>query len=543
MMEILRGSPALSAFRITKLLARFQAADLPVSNIYAEYVHFADLNAPLNAEERVQLERLLKYGPSLSSHTPTGKLILATPRPGTISPWSSKATDIAHNCGLSQINRLERGVAYYVEASTLSDAQWQAVAAELHDRMMESVFASLDDAQKLFSHHQPAPVQSVDLLGPGRQALIDANLRLGLALAEDEIDYLQDAFVKLNRNPNDIELYMFAQANSEHCRHKIFNADWIIDGEQQPKSLFKMIKNTMEQTPDHVLSAYKDNAAVMEGSEVGRFFADREAGRYDFHQEPAHILMKVETHNHPTAISPWPGAATGSGGEIRDEGATGRGAKPKAGLVGFSVSNLRIPGFEQPWEEDFGKPERIVTALDIMTEGPLGGAAFNNEFGRPALNGYFRTYEEKVDSHNGEELRGYHKPIMLAGGIGNIRADHVQKGEIVVGAKLIVLGGPAMNIGLGGGAASSMASGQSDADLDFASVQRDNPEMERRCQEVIDRCWQLGDANPILFIHDVGAGGLSNAMPELVSDGGRGGRFTNHRVGCALTLTQFVKQR
>jgi phosphoribosylformylglycinamidine synthase len=274
-----------------------------------------------------------------------------------------------------------------------------------------------------------------------------------------------------------------------------------------------------------VLSAYKDNAAVMEGSQVGRFFADREKGRYDYHQEDAHILMKVETHNHPTAISPWPGAATGSGGEIRDEGATGRGAKPKAGLVGFSVSNLRIPGFEQPWEEDFGKPERIVTALDIMTDGPLGGAAFNNEFGRPALNGYFRTYEEKVTSHNGEELRGYHKPIMLAGGIGNIRGEHVQKGEITVGAKLIVLGGPAMNIGLGGGAASSMASGQSDADLDFASVQRDNPEMERRCQEVIDRCWQLGDANPILFIHDVGAGGLSNAMPELVSDGGRGGKF------------------
>ncbi|HBZ74856.1 MAG TPA: phosphoribosylformylglycinamidine synthase, partial [Leclercia adecarboxylata] len=352
MMEILRGSPALSAFRINKLLARFQAADLPVSNIYAEYVHFADLNAPLTAEDLVRLERLLKYGPSLSSHTPNGKLLLVTPRPGTISPWSSKATDIARNCGLSQIDRLERGVAYYVEASTLTDAQWAVVASELHDRMMESVFASLDDAQQLFSHHQPAPVQSVDLLGEGRQALIDANLRLGLALADDEIDYLQDAFVKLNRNPNDIELYMFAQANSEHCRHKIFNADWVIDGEQQPKSLFKMIKNTMEKTPDHVLSAYKDNAAVMEGSEVGRFFADREAGRYDFHQEPAHILMKVETHNHPTAISPWPGAATGSGGEIRDEGATGRGAKPKAGLVGFSVSNLRIPGFEQPWEED-----------------------------------------------------------------------------------------------------------------------------------------------------------------------------------------------
>ncbi len=525
MMEILRGSPALSAFRITKLLARFQAANLPVSNIYAEYVHFAELNAPLSEQEHDRLAQLLQYGPSLSSHTPAGKLLLVTPRPGTISPWSSKATDIAHNCGLDTIVRLERGVAYYVEASTLSDAQWSQVAAELHDRMMETVFGALQDAENLFAHHQPAPVSSVDMLGQGRQALVEANQRLGLALAEDEIDYLFDAFTTLNRNPNDIELYMFAQANSEHCRHKIFNADWVIDGEVQPKSLFKMIKNTFEKTPDHVLSAYKDNAAVMEGSDVGRFYADRDALRYDFHQEPTHILMKVETHNHPTAISPWPGAATGSGGEIRDEGATGRGAKPKAGLGGFSVSNLRIPGFEQPWEEDFGKPDRIVTALDIMTDGPLGGAAFNNEFGRPALNGYFRTYEEKVNSHNGEELRGYHKPIMLAGGIGNIRADHVQKGEINVGAKLIVLGGPAMNIGLGGGAASSMASGQSDADLDFASVQRDNPEMERRCQEVIDRCWQMGEANPILFIHDVGAGGLSNAMPELVSDGNRGGRF------------------
>ncbi len=525
MMEILRGSPALSAFRITKLLARFQAANLPVSNIYAEYMHFAELSAPLSDEEQTRLASLLTYGPHLSSHTPAGKLLLVTPRPGTISPWSSKATDIAHNCGLQQVARLERGVAYYVEASTLSADQWQRVAAELHDRMMESVFGSLQEAENLFAHHQPAPVASVDMLGQGRSALEEANRRLGLALAEDEIDYLLDAFTTLNRNPNDIELYMFAQANSEHCRHKIFNADWVIDGEQQPKSLFKMIKNTFEKTPDHVLSAYKDNAAVMEGSDVGRFFADRDGDRYGYHQEPTHILMKVETHNHPTAISPWPGAATGSGGEIRDEGATGRGAKPKAGLVGFSVSNLRIPGFEQPWEEDFGKPERIVTALDIMTDGPLGGAAFNNEFGRPALTGYFRTYEERVNSHNGEELRGYHKPIMLAGGIGNIRADHVQKGDISVGAKLIVLGGPAMNIGLGGGAASSMASGQSDADLDFASVQRDNPEMERRCQEVIDRCWQMGDANPILFIHDVGAGGLSNAMPELVSDGGRGGKF------------------
>lgn len=524
-MEILRGSPALSAFRTTKLLARFQAAHLPVNNIYAEYVHFAELSAPLSDQEQRRLASLLTYGPTLSSHTPAGKLLLVTPRPGTISPWSSKATDIAHNCGLEQVVRIERGVAYYVEASTLSDAQWKQVADTLHDRMMESVFSTLESAESLFAHHQPAPVSSVDMLGQGRRALEEANQRLGLALAEDEIDYLLDAFTTLNRNPNDIELYMFAQANSEHCRHKIFNADWVIDGEQQPKSLFKMIKNTFEQTPDYVLSAYKDNAAVMEGSEVGRFFADGGSDSYSYHQEPAHILMKVETHNHPTAISPWPGAATGSGGEIRDEGATGRGAKPKAGLSGFSVSNLRIPGFEQPWEEDFGKPERIVTALDIMTDGPLGGAAFNNEFGRPALTGYFRTYEEKVSSHNGEELRGYHKPIMLAGGIGNIRADHVQKGEITVGAKLIVLGGPAMNIGLGGGAASSMASGQSDADLDFASVQRDNPEMERRCQEVIDRCWQMGENNPILFIHDVGAGGLSNAMPELVSDGGRGGKF------------------
>lgn len=524
-MEILRGSPALSAFRINKLLSRCQEARLPVSDIYAEYVHFADVSAPLSSDEQTKLQRLLKYGPSLAEHAPSGRLLLVTPRPGTISPWSSKATDIAHNCGLSQVVRLERGLAFYVQAPQLTEPQWNELGALLHDRMMETVFGHLEDASALFAQHQPAPVQHVDILGVGRGALEAANTKLGLALAQDEIDYLMDAFTSLGRNPTDIELYMFAQANSEHCRHKIFNADWIIDGETQPKSLFKMIKNTFEHTPDHVLSAYKDNAAVMEGSQVGRFYADAKDGLYDFHQEQAHILMKVETHNHPTAISPWPGAATGSGGEIRDEGATGRGAKPKAGLVGFSVSNLRIPGFEQPWEEDFGKPDRIVTALDIMTDGPLGGAAFNNEFGRPALLGYFRTYEENVNSHNGPELRGYHKPIMLAGGIGNIRADHVQKGEITVGAKLIVLGGPAMNIGLGGGAASSMASGQSDADLDFASVQRDNPEMERRCQEVIDRCWQLGEANPILFIHDVGAGGLSNAMPELVSDGNRGGRF------------------
>jgi phosphoribosylformylglycinamidine synthase len=524
-MEILRGSPALSAFRIAKLLSRCQDAHLPVHDIYAEYVHFADVSAPLSADEHARLQRLLQYGPSLPEHRSAGHLLLVTPRPGTISPWSSKATDIVHNCALSKILRLERGLAFYIQGPNLNESQWQQLAALLHDRMMETVFTDLQQAGQLFSHHPPAPVQRVDILAQGRSALEQANSKLGLALAPDEMDYLLAAFTGLGRNPTDIELYMFAQANSEHCRHKIFNADWIIDGVAQPKTLFKMIKNTFEHTPDYVLSAYKDNAAVMEGSQVGRFYAASENGVYGYHQEEAHILMKVETHNHPTAISPWPGAATGSGGEIRDEGATGRGAKPKAGLVGFSVSNLRIPGFEQPWEENFGKPDRIVTALDIMTEGPLGGAAFNNEFGRPALLGYFRTYEERVNSHNGTELRGYHKPIMLAGGIGNIRADHVQKGEITVGARLVVLGGPSMNIGLGGGAASSMASGQSDADLDFASVQRDNPEMERRCQEVIDRCWQLGEHNPILFIHDVGAGGLSNAMPELVNDGGRGGRF------------------
>ncbi|MEQ4987687.1 phosphoribosylformylglycinamidine synthase [Proteus sp. fly-1089] len=524
-MEILRGSPALSAFRINKLLTQCQENDLPVQGIYAEFVHFAKVEGQLSEDDHIKLSQLLHYGPSLTEHEPIGEMRVVTPRPGTISPWSSKATDIAHNCGLSKVVRIERGIAYFIEGDTMTETQWQQLYGLIHDRMMETIFLNYQDVNTLFAEQTPAPLKTIDVLAKGKDALVKANIEMGLALADDEVDYLVDAFNRLARNPTDVELYMFAQANSEHCRHKIFNADWIIDGKAQDKSLFKMIKNTFEQTPDYVMSAYKDNAAVMEGSVAGRFYPDAEKGHYHYHQEPVHILMKVETHNHPTAISPWPGAATGSGGEIRDEGATGRGAKPKAGLVGFSVSNLRIPGFEQPWEEDFGKPERIVNALDIMTEGPLGGAAFNNEFGRPALLGYFRTYEEQVNSHNGVEIRGYHKPIMLAGGIGNIREDHVQKGEITVGAKLIVLGGPSMNIGLGGGAASSMTSGQSDADLDFASVQRDNPEMERRCQEVIDRCWQLGDDNPILFIHDVGAGGLSNAMPELVNDGGRGGRF------------------
>ncbi|EGR0658258.1 phosphoribosylformylglycinamidine synthase [Vibrio cholerae] len=530
-MRILRGSPALSEFRVNKLLTACREQQLPVTGIYAEFMHFADLKAELNPQELEKLEKLLTYGPTIQEHEPQGLLLLVTPRPGTISPWSSKATDIAHNCGLHGIKRLERGTAYYVEAETaLTAAQIATLKTLLHDRMMEVVFAELTDVQQLFSVAEPAPMSQVDVLVGGRRALEEANVSLGLALAEDEIDYLVESFTKLGRNPNDIELMMFAQANSEHCRHKIFNADWTIDGVKQDKSLFKMIKNTFEQTPDYVLSAYKDNAAVMTGSTVGRFFPDPDSRQYTYHHEEAHILMKVETHNHPTAISPWPGASTGSGGEIRDEGATGIGGKPKAGLVGFTTSNLRIPGFEQPWESDFGKPSRIVNALDIMLEGPLGGAAFNNEFGRPNLLGYFRTYEEKVTSHAGEEVRGYHKPIMIAGGLGNIRAEHIQKKEIPVGAKLIVLGGPAMNIGLGGGAASSMASGQSAEDLDFASVQRENPEMERRCQEVIDRCWQLGDKNPIAFIHDVGAGGISNALPELVNDGDRGGKFQLRNV-------------
>lgn len=522
-MLILRGAPALSEFRVNKILARCKQSQLPVTNVYAEYAHFADLTSPLSVDEQTKLEKLLTYGPTIAEHTPAGTLILVTPRPGTISPWASKATDIAHNCGLKQVHRVERGIAYYIEGE-LSAEQLAQATALLHDRMTEATHTELEAAAQLFRNDSPREMSSVDILGGGREALAAANIEQGFALADDEIDYLVENFKKLGRNPNDIELFMFAQANSEHCRHKIFNADWTIDGIEQPKSLFKMIKNTFEHNPENVLSAYKDNAAVMKGSKAGRFFPNAQ-GEYAYHQEDIEILMKVETHNHPTAIAPFSGAATGSGGEIRDEGATGRGSKPKAGLVGFTVSNLRIPGYEQPWESDFGKPGRIVNALDIMMDGPLGGAAFNNEFGRPNLLGYFRTYEEKVTSHNGEEVRGYHKPIMLAGGLGNIRADHVQKGEIPVGAKLIALGGPAMNIGLGGGAASSMASGQSNEDLDFASVQRENPEMERRCQEVIDKCWQLGDENPIAFIHDVGAGGLSNAFPELVNDGGRGGKF------------------
>lgn len=526
-MEILRGSSALSDYKIDKLMAALRAASVPVDSISTVYVHLIDCAQPLSDEQQQVLAKILTYGPVDEGHGEQGELFLVVPRVGTISPWATKATDIAHNCGLTGIHRIERGIAYYVKATEgeFTADQRATIASLIHDRMMQVVLSDFDSAAALFSEQQPAPFKTVALSTGGRAALEEANVSLGLALSPEEMDYLLESFKNLGRDPSDIELYMFAQMNSEHCRHKVFNAKWEIDGESQDKSLFGMVRNTFEATPDYVLSAYRDNAAVMEGSSAGRFFADAQSHEWTFHQEDMPILMKVETHNHPTAISPFPGAATGSGGEIRDEGATGVGSKPKAGLCGFSVSNLKIPGYERPWEHDFGKPNRIASALDIMIEGPLGAASFNNEFGRPNLCGYFRTYEEQVSSFNGTEIRGYHKPIMLAGGWGNIRREHIQKDHIDPGAKLIVLGGPAMNIGLGGGAASSMNSGQSAEELDFASVQRGNPEMQRRCQEVIDACWELGPDNPIMFIHDVGAGGLSNAMPELVADGGVGGRF------------------
>lgn len=525
-MLTLRGAPALSVFRNQRLLSRLQSALPSIKMVYAEFVHFVLVDGDLAHADADKLIKVLRYGPNVAVQNVSDNLVLVIPRLGTISPWSSKATDIAHNCGLKQVKRIERGTAFYLTATDpLSAIEYALAATILHDRMVEQTLTSLDQAQALFVQTEPVPLERVDVLQGGREALVSANINLGMALADDEIDYLVDAFVEIGRNPTDVELMMFAQANSEHCRHKIFNASWSIDGEDQSLSLFKMIKNTNELNGDGVLSAYIDNASVIKGHKAGRFFPQPEDQQYAYHQEDIHLLMKVETHNHPTAIAPFAGAATGSGGEIRDEGATGKGSKPKAGLTGYSVSNLRIPGFEQVWEVDYGKPARIVSALDIMLEGPIGGASFNNEFGRPALNGYFRTYEAQVKGVNGPEVRGYHKPIMIAGGMGNIRANHVEKGEVGVGDKLICLGGPAMQIGLGGGAASSMDSGASAESLDFASVQRDNPELERRCQEVIDRCWQMGDHNPISFIHDVGAGGLSNAFPELVKDGGRGGAF------------------
>jgi len=514
----LPGAPAVSDFRIAKLRPALEALQPGLGSISARFIHFVDLARDLDAREHTLLGRLLTYGPrdpgaamAAGAHE-----LIVVPRFGTISPWSSKATDIAHVCGLEAVRRIERGIAWSVNAPSLNPAQLRRLATPLVDRMTETVLLDRGEAARLFEHEKTRPLRSVSLAS-GREALVRANSELGLALSDDEIDYLVQNFAVLMRDPTDVELMMFAQANSEHCRHKIFNADWRIDGQAQEKSLFAMIRNTHAKHPQGVLSAYRDNAAVIAGPLGKRYFPNPENGIYGAVDEPIDILMKVETHNHPTAISPFPGAATGSGGEIRDEGATGRGAKPKAGLTGFSVSHLRIPGFEQPWEKTLGKPDRIVSALDIMIDGPIGGAAFNNEFGRPNICGYFRTFEQAAAGDPQNRMRGYHKPIMIAGGLGNVRRKHVEKSEIPVGAKIVVLGGPAMLIGLGGGAASSMGSGASSADLDFASVQRGNPEIQRRAQEVIDRCSARWNQNPILLIHDVGAGGLSNAVPEAVA--------------------------
>ncbi len=530
----LSGQPALSNFRVAKLTRSLKRVDERVESLQACYVYFVSTNKDLSREERSRLDALLLSGEQPARLKKGAKTLFVVPRPGTISPWSSKATDIARACDIEAVDRIERGICYAVKFSTrVDDGAETALTPLLFDRMTEAAFSDSADVEALFAAHTPAPVGIVPLAKAGRDALVAANSELGLALSDDEIDYLVASYADLERDPTDAELMMFAQANSEHCRHKIFNASWVIDGAKQDKRLFGMIKSTTEKTPDGVISAYTDNAAVIEGWEGARLMpaaADRE---FTYVDEPIHILMKVETHNHPTAISPFPGAATGSGGEIRDEGATGLGAKPKAGLTGFTVSHLRIPGYAQPWEDDFPHPERMATPLEIMMDGPIGGAAFNNEFGRPNLAGYFRTYEGHLPGLADNEIRGYHKPIMVAGGVGNVRAEHANKIDVPVGAKVVVLGGPAMLIGLGGGAASSLASGTSSEDLDFASVQRGNPEIERRAQEVIDRCWAMGDANPILLIHDVGAGGLSNAVPEAVDHSKHGAEVELREVANA----------
>lgn len=524
----LRGVTALSDFRVEKLFQKAAALGLPEVKLSSEFWYFVGSEKALDAATVEKLQALLAA--QSVEQTPKAReglhLFLVTPRLGTISPWASKATNIAENCGLEGIERIERGMAVWLEGA-LTDGQKQQWAALLHDRMTESVLTDIDAAAQLFHHIQSETFSSVDVLGGGKEALVKANTEMGLALSADEIDYLVENYQVLNRNPSDVELMMFAQANSEHCRHKIFNADFILNGEKQPKSLFGMIRDTHNAHPEGTVVAYKDNSSVIEGAKIERFYPNAAENQgYRFHEEDTHIIMKVETHNHPTAIAPFAGAATGAGGEIRDEGATGKGSRPKAGLTGFTVSNLNIPGLEQPWEQAYGKPGHIASPLDIMIEGPIGGAAFNNEFGRPNLLGYFRTFEEKFDG----QVRGYHKPIMIAGGLGSIQAQQTHKDEIPEGALLIQLGGPGMLIGLGGGAASSMNTGTNDASLDFNSVQRGNPEIERRAQEVIDRCWQLGDQNPIISIHDVGAGGLSNAFPELVNDAGRGAVFKLREV-------------
>lgn len=528
-----QGINALSDFRVQQLLPRLQAIDGRIADIQARFVHLVATEAPPTEALKTRLSALLSYGDPCPADTGKGEealLFIVSPRFGTVSPWASKATDIAHNCGLA-IKRIERITEYRISLKSgffgktaLSESQREQVAALLHDRMTESVMADRGQAAGLFTELQGAPLQTINVLAGGKAALEAANTEFGLALAADEIDYLVAAFTQLRRNPTDVELMMFAQANSEHCRHKIFNADFTIDGVAQEKSLFGMIRNTEKLHPQHTVVAYSDNASVMEGAPVQRFYAKSAstlagAGATSYQTYSAtddvlmHVLMKVETHNHPTAISPFPGASTGAGGEIRDEGATGRGSKPKAGLTGFTVSRL--------FDGSYGKPEHIASPLQIMTEGPLGGAAFNNEFGRPNLAGYFREYEQTA----GGQRWGYHKPIMIAGGVGTIDAQLTKKILFPAGTLLIQLGGPGMRIGMGGSAASSMASGANAASLDFDSVQRGNPEIERRAQEVINQCAQLGSANPILAIHDVGAGGLSNAFPELVNDAGRGARF------------------
>ncbi len=528
------GTPAYSDFRMARLLSDLQCIAPDVTAVDAHYVHFVDVKDELSTSDTEILQRLLSYGYPLREGLIGGRKLWVAPRPGTISPWSSKATEIAERCGLDKIKRLERGIEYQIISATdLSLPQLEQIKAQIHDRMTEKVLENESDLLDLFAEHDPAPLETIPLMEQGREALVDANQALGLALSDDEIDYLTDSFSQLGRNPTDVELMMFAQANSEHCRHKIFNASWTIDGVDQAMTLFKMIRHTAEKSPVGILSAYSDNASVIEGSPAQVFIRHPKTGEYAYQQEHAHLLMKVETHNHPTAISPHPGAATGSGGEIRDEGATGRGSTPKAGLTGFSVSHLNIPGFRQPWEYDFGKPSRIASALDIMLEGPIGGAAFNNEFGRPNIAGYFRSFEQPSENGVENHYRGYHKPIMIAGGMGNIRPMLVNKNPIPAGSLIIILGGPAMLIGLGGGAASSQTSGKSAEQLDFASVQRENPEMERRCQEVINHCNALGEDTPIISIHDIGAGGLSNAVPEIIHDCNRGGEFELRNVHTA----------
>ena len=526
MMRIVPGPAAFSQFRIDKKLAGLTRIFAGVQKLQARYAHFLELDAPLSPAQEARLVDLLSYGPRPDIGDDCIPACIVIPRPGMISPWSSKATDILHHCGLAPVRRIERGTCWFLEYAhgrPPDPERLEQIRHCLHDRMTQSVIGNADEAACLFASRAPGRLAHVPLRAGGRGALLAANSDMGLALSDAEIDYLHGAFGGLERDPTDVELMTFAQVNSEHCRHKIFNARWTIDGKAMPKSLFELIKDTHAAHPGRVLSAYSDNAAVMRGQRAARFFAAPADRKYRYVQEDVHILMKVETHNHPTAISPFPGAATGSGGEIRDEAATGSGAKPRAGLTGFTVSDLNIPGLPQPWERGVDKPDHIASALDIMLEGPIGAASYNNEFGRPALAGYFRTFEQ-ADAGSGI-ARGYHKPIMLAGGYGVIRPRHVNKNPLPAGCKIVVLGGPAMLIGLGGGAASSMAAGASSMELDFASVQRDNAEIQRRCQEVIDQCWALGDENPILSIHDVGAGGLSNALPELVHQGKTGAVF------------------